>query len=106
VSLTGRDGDRYRGYSLGMKQRLAVAATLLEDPQLLILDEPTNGLDPAGIREIRETIRTLGLEGVTVLLSSHILAEVQQVRDSVTAGCWPLVASTTSSSTPMPHPRN
>jgi len=84
VSLTGRDRDRYRGYSLGMKQRLAIAATLLKDPQLLILDEPTNGLDPAGIREIRETIRTLGLEGVTVLLSSHILAEVQQVCDSVT----------------------
>jgi ABC-2 type transport system ATP-binding protein len=84
VSLTGRDGDRYKGYSLGMKQRLAIAATLLKDPDLLILDEPTNGLDPSGIREIRETIRTLGAEGVTVLLSSHILAEVQQVCDSAT----------------------
>jgi ABC-2 type transport system ATP-binding protein len=84
VSLTGRDKDRYKGYSLGMKQRLAIAATLLKDPDLLILDEPTNGLDPAGIREIRETIRSLGAEGVTVLLSSHILAEVQQVCDSAT----------------------
>ena len=67
-----------------MKQRLAIAATLLKDPQLLILDEPTNGLDPAGIREIRDTIRDLGESGVTVLLSSHILAEVQQVCSSVT----------------------
>ena len=84
VSLTGRDRDRYKGYSLGMKQRLAIAATLLKDPELLILDEPTNGLDPAGIREIRELIRELGSSGVTVLLSSHILAEVQQVCDSAT----------------------
>lgn len=84
VGLTGRDRDRYKSYSLGMKQRLAIAATLLKDPDLLILDEPTNGLDPAGIREIRETIRGLGESGVTVLLSSHILAEVQQVCDSVT----------------------
>lgn len=84
VSLTGRDRDRYKSYSLGMKQRLAIAATLLKQPQLLILDEPTNGLDPAGIREVRETIRVLGESGVTVLLSSHILAEVQQVCTSAT----------------------
>ncbi len=84
VGLTDRADDRYRGYSLGMKQRLAIAATLLKDPRLLILDEPTNGLDPAGIREIRETIRALGEQGVTVLLSSHILAEIQQVCDRVT----------------------
>ena len=84
VSLGDRAGDRYKSYSLGMKQRLAIAATLLKEPRLLILDEPTNGLDPAGIREIRETIRSLGSSGVTVLLSSHILAEVQQVCDSVT----------------------
>ncbi|WP_460799146.1 ABC transporter ATP-binding protein [Nocardioides pacificus] len=84
VGLTGRDKDRYKGYSLGMKQRLAIAATLLKEPDLLILDEPTNGLDPAGIHQIRETIRTLGSSGVTVLLSSHILAEVQQVCTSAT----------------------
>src|SRR4051794_23831413 len=84
VGLTGRDADRFKSYSLGMKQRLAIAATLLKEPELLILDEPTNGLDPAGIREIRETIRQLGTSGVTVLLSSHILAEVQQVCTSAT----------------------
>ena len=84
VRLAGRDRDRYKAYSLGMKQRLAIAATLLKDPELLILDEPTNGLDPAGIREIRDTIRDLGSAGVTVLLSSHILAEVQQVCTSAT----------------------
>jgi ABC-2 type transport system ATP-binding protein len=84
VRLAGREKDRYKSYSLGMKQRLAIAATLLKEPDLLILDEPTNGLDPAGIREIRETIRDLGASGVTVLLSSHILAEVQQVCTSAT----------------------
>lgn len=84
VKLAGREKDRYKSYSLGMKQRLAIAATLLKEPDLLILDEPTNGLDPAGIREIRETIRDLGSSGVTVLLSSHILAEVQQVCTSAT----------------------
>jgi ABC-2 type transport system ATP-binding protein len=66
-----------------MKQRLAIAATLLKSPDLLIFDEPTNGLDPAGIREIRETMRRLGEEGRTVLVSSHILAEVEQVADTV-----------------------
>jgi len=84
VGLTGRDRGRYKTYSLGMKQRLAIAATLLKDPALLILDEPTNGLDPAGIREVREVIRGLGAAGVTVLLSSHILAEVQQVCTAAT----------------------
>ncbi len=84
VQLDGREKDRYQSYSLGMKQRLAIAATLLKDPALLILDEPTNGLDPAGIREIRETVRGLGEAGVTVLLSSHILAEVQQVCTAAT----------------------
>jgi len=83
VGLAGRDREKYKGYSLGMKQRLAIAATLLKSPDLLILDEPTNGLDPAGIRDIRDMIRELGDSGVTVLLSSHILAEVQQVCDSV-----------------------
>ena len=83
VGLDGRERERYGGYSLGMRQRLAIAATLLKSPDLLILDEPTNGLDPAGIRDIRDMIRELGESGVTVLLSSHILAEVQQVCHSV-----------------------
>jgi ABC-2 type transport system ATP-binding protein len=83
VGLTGRDRHRYKGYSLGMRQRLAIAATLLKSPDLLILDEPTNGLEPQGIRDIRMMIRSLGNSGVTVLLSSHILAEVEQVCDSV-----------------------
>jgi ABC-type multidrug transport system ATPase subunit len=83
TSLAERGRDRYKTYSLGMKQRLAIAATLLKDPDLLIFDEPTNGLDPAGIREIRETMRDLGAQGKTVLVSSHILAEVEQVADTV-----------------------
>ncbi|GAA1741151.1 ABC transporter ATP-binding protein [Isoptericola hypogeus] len=83
VGLTGRAKDRYKGYSLGMKQRLAIAATLLKDPDLLIFDEPTNGLDPAGIREIRQTMRGLADQGKTVLVSSHILAEVEQIADTV-----------------------
>jgi ABC-2 type transport system ATP-binding protein len=84
VSLADRADDRYKGYSLGMRQRLAIAATLLKEPDLLILDEPTNGLDPQGIRDIRYMIRDLGASGVTVLVSSHILAEIEQVSDSVT----------------------
>ncbi len=84
VGLLERAGDRYKSYSLGMKQRLAIAATLLKEPRLLILDEPTNGLDPAGIREVRETMGRLAAQGTTVLLSSHLLAEVQHVCDSVT----------------------
>jgi ABC-2 type transport system ATP-binding protein len=83
TSLGERGKDRFRAYSLGMKQRLAIAATLLKEPDLLIFDEPTNGLDPAGIREIRETMRGLGDQGRTVLVSSHILAEVEQVADTV-----------------------
>ncbi|MEP7762378.1 ATP-binding cassette domain-containing protein [Sanguibacter sp. 25GB23B1] len=83
VGLSDRAKDRYRTYSLGMKQRLAIAATLLKDPDLLIFDEPTNGLDPAGIREIRTTMRGLAERGKTVLVSSHILAEVEQVADTV-----------------------
>src|SRR6478609_3488860 len=81
--LGDRGRDRFAGYSLGMKQRLAIAATLLKTPDLLIFDEPTNGLDPAGIREIRTTMRALGDRGKTVLVSSHILGEVEQVADSV-----------------------
>jgi ABC-2 type transport system ATP-binding protein len=83
VGLSGRGSDRYRSYSLGMKQRLAIAAALLKEPELLILDEPSNGLDPAGIRDVRHLVRELAAEGTTVLLSSHILAEVQQICDSV-----------------------
>jgi len=81
--LGDRGRDRYSGFSLGMKQRLAIAATLLKDPDLLIFDEPTNGLDPAGIREVRDTMRTLGEQGKTVLVSSHILTELAEMCDQV-----------------------
>jgi ABC-type multidrug transport system ATPase subunit len=84
VGLADRANSRFGTYSLGMKQRLAIAATLLKDPDLLIFDEPTNGLDPAGIHEIRSTMRRLAESGKTVLVSSHILSEVQQVADTVT----------------------
>ena len=83
TSLGERGKDKYRTYSLGMKQRLAIAATLLKEPDLLIFDEPTNGLDPAGIREIRNTMRSLSAQGKTVLVSSHILSEVENVADTV-----------------------
>ena len=76
VDLSGRSGDRVGGYSFGMKQRLGIAAALLRDPKLLILDEPTTGLDPAGQRDMRDLIRSLAERGLTVLLSSHNLAEV------------------------------
>ncbi|MGW4153614.1 ABC transporter ATP-binding protein [Micromonospora chersina] len=84
VGLRERGDERVKGYSLGMKQRLAVASALLKDPELLILDEPANGLDPAGIREMRDLMRSLAAAGVTVLLSSHILAEIQLICDHVT----------------------
>jgi ABC-2 type transport system ATP-binding protein len=83
VDLVDRAGDRYGTYSLGMKQRLGVAAALLKDPRLLILDEPTNGLDPAGMADMRAMIRRLGAAGSTVLVSSHLLGEVQQICDRV-----------------------
>jgi len=83
VGLTARARGRTRGYSFGMKQRLGLAAALLKRPDLLILDEPMNGLDPAGINDMRELLLRLGESGVTVLLSSHVLAEVQQVCSSV-----------------------
>ncbi|MGH3679069.1 MAG: ABC transporter ATP-binding protein [Natronosporangium sp.] len=83
VDLAGRGRDRFRSYSLGMKQRLGVAAALLGDPDLLILDEPTNGLDPAGMADMRQLVRRLADQGQTVLLSSHLLGEVQQVCDRV-----------------------
>ncbi|MFJ6164795.1 ABC transporter ATP-binding protein [Micromonospora orduensis] len=84
VGLRDRGDERVRGYSLGMKQRLAVASALLKDPRLLILDEPANGLDPAGIREMRDLMRSLAASGVTVLVSSHILGEIQLICDHVT----------------------
>ncbi|GAB3813464.1 ABC transporter ATP-binding protein [Tessaracoccus terricola] len=83
VGLSGRGDTRFQQCSLGMKQRLAIAATLLKEPQLLIFDEPTNGLDPAGIHEIRTTMRALADAGRTVLVSSHDLSEIEQVADSV-----------------------
>ncbi|MGI9157575.1 MAG: ABC transporter ATP-binding protein [Marmoricola sp.] len=83
TDLSGRAGDKFARYSLGMKQRLGVAAALLKDPELLILDEPTNGLDPAGMADMRGLIRRLGEEGRTVLLSSHQLGEVEQICDRV-----------------------
>lgn len=83
VGLTDRARSRFRTYSLGMKQRLGVAAALLKDPELLILDEPTNGLDPAGVAEMRELLRAVGRGGRTVFLSSHVLSEVEQICDRV-----------------------
>jgi ABC-2 type transport system ATP-binding protein len=83
VSLRDRAGDRFSTYSLGMKQRLGVASALLKNPELVVLDEPTNGLDPAGMRDMRRLVRQLGAEGRTVLLSSHLMAEVQQICDRV-----------------------
>ncbi|WP_405103634.1 ATP-binding cassette domain-containing protein [Micromonospora sp. NBC_01412] len=84
VGLRDRAGERVKTYSLGMKQRLAVASALLKNPKLLILDEPANGLDPGGIREMRSLTRDLAASGMTVLLSSHILGEIQLICDSVT----------------------
>jgi ABC-2 type transport system ATP-binding protein len=79
VGLRGRQKDRVRTYSLGMKQRLGVAMALLQDPEILVLDEPANGLDPAGIVEMRDLMHNLSAEGKTVFISSHILSEVQQI---------------------------
>jgi ABC-type multidrug transport system ATPase subunit len=83
VELGGRAGDRFGAYSQGMKQRLGVAAALLKEPELLILDEPTNGLDPAGMASMRGLIRRLGQGDRTVLLSSHLMTEIEQVCDRV-----------------------
>ena len=83
VDLASRGGDKFSTYSLGMKQRLGVAAALLKDPDLVVLDEPTNGLDPAGMRDMRALIRRLGDSGRTVILSSHMLGEVQQICDRI-----------------------
>ncbi len=83
VDLASRATDAFRTYSMGMKQRLALASALLKDPELLILDEPTNGLDPAGIADMRGLVRNLGQGQRTVLLSSHLMSEVEQICDRV-----------------------
>lgn len=83
VGLQGREGDSYGSYSLGMKQRLGIGAALLGDPQLVILDEPTNGVDPAGMRDIRAMVKRIAADGRTVLISSHLLAELEHVCDRI-----------------------
>ncbi len=83
TGLTAASGRRVRGYSLGMRQRLGLAAALLGDPQVLILDEPGNGLDPAGLAGLRDLLRGMAAEGRTVLMSSHVLSEVAQTVDQV-----------------------
>ena len=79
VNLVDRKKDHFKSYSLGMKQRLAIASALLNDPEILILDEPTNGLDPQGIHQIREIMKRIASEGMTILLASHLLDEVEKV---------------------------
>ena len=81
VGLGDRGKDKYKTYSLGMKQRLGIAAALLPNPKLLILDEPTNGLDPAGIQEIRDLLSSLAKQGVTVFVSSHLLSEIEMISE-------------------------
>jgi ABC-2 type transport system ATP-binding protein len=83
VGLLGRERDKVKTYSTGMKQRLAIASALLREPEVLILDEPTNGLDPGGMRDVRALIRRLNEEGLTIFLSSHLLAEVEQLCNRV-----------------------
>ena len=79
VGLTDRKNSKFRTFSLGMKQRMAIASALLNDPEILILDEPTNGLDPQGIHQIRDIIRIIATQGTTILLASHLLDEVEKV---------------------------
>ncbi len=83
VGLIERQHDKFKTYSLGMKQRLAIASALLNNPEMLILDEPTNGLDPKGIHEIRKIIRDIADKGTTIILASHLLDEVEKVCDQV-----------------------
>ena len=83
VGLTGRGGDKYKTYSLGMKQRIGIAAALLPDPKLLILDEPTNGLDPEGIQEVRDLLKKLASQGTTVFVSSHLLSEIEIISQQI-----------------------
>lgn len=84
VNLFDRRNSKFKTYSLGMKQRLSIAAALIGDPQIMILDEPTNGLDPQGISDIRELIKKINTRGITILLASHLLDEVQKVCTHVT----------------------
>jgi ABC-2 type transport system ATP-binding protein len=84
VDLADRADDKVGGYSFGMRQRLGVAASLMREPQLLVLDEPANGLDPAGIRDMRALVKRLASSGLTVLLSSHDMDEVEEICDNVT----------------------
>ena len=83
VGLGGRGGDKYKTYSLGMKQRLGIAASLLPNPELLILDEPTNGLDPEGIQEVRDLLKKLASQGTTVFVSSHLLSEIEIISQHI-----------------------
>ncbi len=83
VGLAGRGNDKYKTYSLGMKQRLGIAAALLPNPALLILDEPTNGLDPEGIQEVRDLLKKLASEGTTVFVSSHLLSEIEIISEHI-----------------------
>src|SRR3954467_6768634 len=83
VDLTTRQHDKVKGYSHGMRQRLGIAGALLRDPRLLLLDEPTTGLDPAGMRDMRALVHRLASEGMTVLLSSHLMSEVEELCDRV-----------------------
>ena len=83
VGLAERGGSKYKTYSLGMKQRLGIAAALLPDPKILILDEPTNGLDPEGIQEIRQLLRSLADKGTTVFVSSHLLSELELISEYI-----------------------
>jgi ABC-2 type transport system ATP-binding protein len=83
VAMKGAAKRRVGGYSMGMRQRLGLAAALLGEPELLILDEPANGLDPAGIRWLRDLLRSVAKQGCTILVSSHVLAEVEQIADEV-----------------------
>lgn len=83
VGLSGRGKDKFKTYSLGMKQRLGIAAALLPNPELLILDEPTNGLDPEGIQEVRDLLKKLASEGTTVFVSSHLLSEIEIISEHI-----------------------
>lgn len=83
VGLAGRGGDKYKTYSLGMKQRLGIAAALLPNPEILILDEPTNGLDPEGIQEVRDLLKKLAQSGTTVFVSSHLLSEIEIISQHI-----------------------